>query len=193
MYLCARWFRTHARIPAASAIVDGTPCITKRYRQKIIFTFNICEYIYARSGSEYVCAFPTATAMADGTPGIPRNAGKNECIYPKYRWVYLRARWFRTRACIPAVSAIANGSLSILESERKKEVFKFNIRGCIYVGGGSERVRAFPAALAIADSTTKSARRICVFTFNICGRIYARGGSERMRAFWPLQRWLTAP
>ena len=88
MYLCARWFRTHAHIPATSAIVDGTPRITKRYRQQIVFTFNIREYIYARSGSECVRAFPTATAMADGTPGIPgipKNARKNECIYPEYR------------------------------------------------------------------------------------------------------------
>ena len=85
MYLCARWFRTRARIPAASAIVDGTPRITKRYRQKIIFTFNICEYIYAHSGSECVRAFPIALAMADSTPGIPGNAGKNVCIYPEYR------------------------------------------------------------------------------------------------------------
>jgi len=190
MYLCAWWFRTRARIPAASAIVDGTPRITKRYRQKIIFTFNIREYIYARSSSEYVRAFPTAMAMADGTPGIPRNTGKNECIYPEYRWVYLRARWFRMRARVPAASAIANGSLSILESERKKEVFKFNICGCIYAGGGSERMRAFPVASAIADSTlstTKSARKIYVFTFNIRGRIYVRGGSERVRAFRPLR------
>jgi len=82
MYLCARWFRTRARIPAASAIVDGTPRITKRYRQKIIFTFNIREYIYARSGSEYVHAFPTATVMADGTPGIPKNARKMSVFIP---------------------------------------------------------------------------------------------------------------
>jgi len=67
MYLCARWFRTRVHIPAASAIVDGTPRITKRDRQRIVFTFNIREYIYTRSGSECMHAFPTTTAMADGT------------------------------------------------------------------------------------------------------------------------------
>jgi len=65
-------------------------------------------------------------------------------------------------------------------------VFILNIRECIYVRGGSERVRAFPVTLAIADSTlstTKSARKIYVFTLNIRGHIYTHGGSERVRAF----------
>ena len=53
--------------------------------------------------------------------------------------------------------------------------------------GGSERVRAFPAASAMADGTpsiTERARKK-VLTFNIRECIYACGGSECMRAFVP--------
>jgi len=74
--LRARWFRTCMRVPAASAIADGTLRIPERGRKKIVFTFNICEYIYTCSGSERVRAFPTTSAMAEVTPGIPENAKK---------------------------------------------------------------------------------------------------------------------
>jgi len=68
----------------------------------------------------------------------------------------------------------------------QRVVFTFNIRRRIYVCGDSEHVRAFPATLAIANSTlsiNKNAREICVFISNIRGRIYTHGGSEHVRAF----------
>jgi len=85
---------------------------------------------------------------------------------------------------------MADSTLIISESAREIYTFTSCIREYTYARSCSERVRAFPAASAIADSTlstTKSARKICVFTFNIHGRIYARGGSECVRTFQPLQ------
>jgi len=49
-----------------------------------MYLFRINLNKSTRGSSERMRAFPTATAMADGTPGIPKNARKNECIYPEY-------------------------------------------------------------------------------------------------------------
>jgi len=163
MYLCARWFRTSARVRAATA--DSTLSITKSAKKKLVFTFNILEYIYARSCSKCVRAFPTASAMADGTPGIPENTRKKS-FYPEYGWMYLRVQWFGTRACVCS-GRVSDSWLHPKHpwKSQKKNVFTFNILECIYARSGSECVRAFPAALAIADSTlsiNESARKIYV-------------------------------
>jgi hypothetical protein len=42
----------------------------------IIFILNIQEYIYGRGGSARVRALPTASAIADGTLSITKNARK---------------------------------------------------------------------------------------------------------------------
>ena len=47
------------------------------------------------------------------------------------------------RSIVPATSAIADSTLSIIKSAKKICVFTFNIHGCIYACGGAEHVRAF--------------------------------------------------
>jgi len=61
-----RWFRTRARIPAASVMADSTLIISESAREIYTFTSCIREYTYAHSGSERVRAFPAALTIADG-------------------------------------------------------------------------------------------------------------------------------
>jgi len=66
MYLCAWWFRTRVRVPAASVMADGTLIISEGAREIYTFTSCIREYTYARSSSERVRAFPATSTIADG-------------------------------------------------------------------------------------------------------------------------------